>query len=448
MDLRKIGNDSEHNVLTLKFNYPEEITAKVADGSMVPFIEFETPDGIKGDIISDGDCDEYTLKQDVMRHRRIDCQVVFKDEVDCEIWKSNIFTFDLGRSINYQFDDCDATGVITTIWNNIRQLWQNVQDLWTKLATKQNRLIAGNRITLTDNGNDTTTIDVEDVELFVIVDSLPAIGTTNRIYLIYQGNGVFEKWGWVNNDWAAYGMLTGGGDGGAFEQLLENHITDEQRHVTLAPMGLFTLTSPPNAFTLGTTHFPLPAGETPFGFTTPTAMIVTVERTLQAGTSSPVTRMTVTGQHLPTLNVPTTTFTATRTAVNDATWLGWIIPTNAVTLPTGPNMTGNGTGVYRIGNLFIVTGRIVDSIGANGDLSRQISFGSTSFNHPPSLTLTASSHHANLHNTLGVGITNISTTGAHIDARSTLNQQQSIIINWVAIGTGRSLGDPVNPVLP
>ena len=145
-DRHVIGNENESNVTTMRFTFPEEVQVQ----GLSPYIEFEAGGKKYQDLILDN---EYRLKSDIMQARRVECQVVFRDDFDHEVWKSNIFDFRVGHSINArESDSTDIPGTIITELIEIRR----------QLATKQPRLQVGTNISIIPNTDGTETISAGD----------------------------------------------------------------------------------------------------------------------------------------------------------------------------------------------------------------------------------------------------------------------------------------------
>lgn len=85
-------------------------------------------------------------------------------------------------------------------------------DLDEKLNDYQGRLIAGENITIVDNGDNTYTINSPEFESVLVVTELPEIGEVNRLYLLINedtgSNNVYDKYVWVNNTWEYLGSST------------------------------------------------------------------------------------------------------------------------------------------------------------------------------------------------------------------------------------------------
>jgi len=101
-----------------------------------------------------------------------------------------------------------------TIWEQLLAMTS-----WTtqEIVHMQDRLIAGANITITNNGNRTQTISAADLELFVIVTTLPATGQLNRIYLVPDSTGGFDEWAFINNKWVNLGKITITDPGASYE---------------------------------------------------------------------------------------------------------------------------------------------------------------------------------------------------------------------------------------
>jgi len=72
--------------------------------------------------------------------------------------------------------------------------------------------IAGTNITIKDNGDGTKTIEAADIELFEVVDELPADGYPNLIYLVVSegddGNNIFDEYAWIDEAWEHLGSVS------------------------------------------------------------------------------------------------------------------------------------------------------------------------------------------------------------------------------------------------
>lgn len=70
----------------------------------------------------------------------------------------------------------------------------------------QTKLIIGDNLRLSPNNILDCTLDPN---LYIIVASLPIMGVENKIYLLKvendDGTISFEQWGWINDEWVAYG---------------------------------------------------------------------------------------------------------------------------------------------------------------------------------------------------------------------------------------------------
>ncbi|MDR1572746.1 MAG: hypothetical protein LBS24_00350, partial [Clostridiales Family XIII bacterium] len=85
----------------------------------------------------------------------------------------------------------------------------DVADITEALALKNALLIAGENITITDNGDGTQTISFSEFDLFIVAEELPAVGIENRIYLIpEEGGQSFSEHFYKDGAWEDFGTLT------------------------------------------------------------------------------------------------------------------------------------------------------------------------------------------------------------------------------------------------
>jgi hypothetical protein len=80
--------------------------------------------------------------------------------------------------------------------------------LQNNIDLKQNRVLAGTGIELTQNSNGTTTISAVS-DLYIIVQILPAVGDPNRIYMVPDGSGGYFQYIYEGGSWYPLGSSGG-----------------------------------------------------------------------------------------------------------------------------------------------------------------------------------------------------------------------------------------------
>ncbi|GAB6122572.1 tail fiber domain-containing protein [Dysgonomonas termitidis] len=115
-------------------------------------------------------------------------------------------------------------------------------------ADKQNKLVAGSNITLTDNPNGTTTITSADPELFIVLPTLPPSGQENKFYFIPKTgtttNG-YDEYIWHNTTgWELIGNEV-------FQVDLTNYYTKGETNTLLGTKVNTTATVNGKSFLIG-----------------------------------------------------------------------------------------------------------------------------------------------------------------------------------------------------
>ena len=125
------------------------------------------------------------------------------------------------------------TNLIQVLYHNNGQIWRRARrnSHWSEWIKLQQELIAGSNITITEGANGTQTISSADVELFYVVTALPDFGRLNRIYLIPKGDGTFEQWAWIEDEWVDVGALQTDLSNVALQDDLDRHIEDTTAHM-------------------------------------------------------------------------------------------------------------------------------------------------------------------------------------------------------------------------
>ncbi|KAA6384928.1 MAG: hypothetical protein EZS28_019543, partial [Streblomastix strix] len=166
----------------------ETISIKNTNYEIVEFIPFEQTIKKVKEIIGDIDTAIETEIEEVINE------------------KINDVREEIGDAVNEEKNDrIEADNIINNKITNLQ-------------LGKQNKLVKGQNITLTDLSDNTTRIDAEVDPLYIIVSVLPVSGNSNSIYLVSKttsnensknGNN-FEEYIWVDDDWEDLGAFEGG----------------------------------------------------------------------------------------------------------------------------------------------------------------------------------------------------------------------------------------------